>query len=195
MLASTKPGVKARTFCVAHPPQDLETERDDLAADKKELEQANHHLERERDSLERRLTLLCDGKTREGKIIGEVDVSTWMMRARQMKEHTDIVQSVCACRGYLVSSGCDRTIKVGARAVVCSCDGRCTVVLYAVLDLPATGIGCCNLLGVDAGVLWLHWLLQYHVYCRLSPLEQFPQACYCTPCMATSPKPWLLTGL
>lgn len=69
-------------------------------------------MTRERDSLERRLTLLCDGKTREGKIIGEIDVDTWSMRARQMREHTDIVQSVCSCRGYLVSAGVDRCIKV-----------------------------------------------------------------------------------
>jgi predicted nuclease with TOPRIM domain len=92
--------------------KDLQVERDDLAEDKKELEQWNSSLTRERDSLERRLTLLCDGKTRDGKIIGEIDVGTWMMRARQMFEHTDIVQSVCACRGYLVSASVDRTLRV-----------------------------------------------------------------------------------
>ncbi len=76
------------------------------------LPQSNAGLVRERDSLERRLTLLCDGKTRDGKIIGEIDVSTWAVRSRQMIEHTGIVQSVCGCRGYIVSAGVDRCIKV-----------------------------------------------------------------------------------
>ena len=92
--------------------KDLQVERDDLAEDKKELEQWKASLTRERDSLEKRLTLLCDGKTRDGKIIGEVDVTTWSMRTRQMFQHSEVVQAVTGCRGYLVSAGVDRCIKV-----------------------------------------------------------------------------------
>jgi hypothetical protein len=112
---------------------DLKVERDNLVDDKKELEQLNAGLARERDSAERRVRLLTDGAERDtGEKSQFTEVATWGTKSRQMVEHRGIIQAMCMCRGYLISVGVDRSIKV-----CCACRaGRLRVFAYLAAARP-----------------------------------------------------------